>query len=43
MEKQPNSGLCFVCGIENPIGFRLESLDLTMTARGGTCYDGAVY
>ncbi len=23
MEKQPNSRMCFVCGIENPIGLRL--------------------
>jgi acyl-coenzyme A thioesterase PaaI-like protein len=23
MEKQPNSRMCFVCGIENPIGLHL--------------------
>jgi acyl-coenzyme A thioesterase PaaI-like protein len=23
MEKQPNSKMCFVCGVENPIGLRL--------------------
>jgi acyl-coenzyme A thioesterase PaaI-like protein len=23
MEKQPNSRMCFVCGIENPIGLKL--------------------
>jgi acyl-coenzyme A thioesterase PaaI-like protein len=24
MEKQPNSRMCFVCGIENPIGLKLK-------------------
>ena len=24
MEKQPNSRMCFVCGIENPIGLHLH-------------------
>jgi hypothetical protein len=24
MEKQPNSHMCFVCGIENPIGLKLK-------------------
>jgi acyl-coenzyme A thioesterase PaaI-like protein len=24
MEKQPNSRMCFVCGIENPIGLKLS-------------------
>ena len=24
MEKQPNSRMCFVCGIENPIGLQLD-------------------
>jgi acyl-coenzyme A thioesterase PaaI-like protein len=24
MEKQPNSRMCFVCGIENPIGLNLH-------------------
>jgi acyl-coenzyme A thioesterase PaaI-like protein len=24
MEKQPNSRMCFVCGIENPIGLKLN-------------------
>jgi acyl-coenzyme A thioesterase PaaI-like protein len=24
MEKQPNSRMCFVCGIENPIGLKLR-------------------
>jgi acyl-coenzyme A thioesterase PaaI-like protein len=24
MEKQPNSRMCFVCGIDNPIGLKLE-------------------
>jgi hypothetical protein len=24
MEKQPNSRICFVCGIENPIGLHLH-------------------
>jgi len=24
MEKQPNSRMCFVCGIENPIGLHLS-------------------
>ena len=23
MEKQPNSRMCFVCGVENPIGLHL--------------------
>jgi acyl-coenzyme A thioesterase PaaI-like protein len=23
MEKQPNSRMCFVCGIDNPIGLKL--------------------
>jgi hypothetical protein len=25
MEKQPNSRMCFVCGIDNPIGLHLKS------------------
>ena len=24
MEKQPNSSMCFVCGIDNPIGLHLS-------------------
>jgi acyl-coenzyme A thioesterase PaaI-like protein len=24
MEKQPHSRMCFVCGIENPIGLKLK-------------------
>jgi acyl-coenzyme A thioesterase PaaI-like protein len=24
MEKQPNSRMCFLCGIENPIGLKLK-------------------
>jgi hypothetical protein len=24
MEKQPNSRMCFVCGIDNPIGLHLK-------------------
>ena len=24
MDKQPNSRMCFVCGIENPIGLKLK-------------------
>jgi hypothetical protein len=24
MEKQPNSRMCFVCGIDNPIGLKLK-------------------
>lgn len=24
MQKQPSSKMCFVCGRENPIGFRLQ-------------------
>jgi acyl-coenzyme A thioesterase PaaI-like protein len=24
MEKQPNSRMCFVCGVENPIGLKLK-------------------
>jgi len=24
MEKQPNSRMCFVCGINNPIGLKLK-------------------
>jgi hypothetical protein len=24
MERQPNSRMCFVCGIENPIGLKLK-------------------
>jgi hypothetical protein len=33
MEKQPNSRICFVCGIENPIGRHLRFY----TDDGGRC------
>ena len=33
MEKQPNSRMCFVCGIDNPIGLHLHYC----TDDGGRC------
>ena len=33
MEKQPNSRMCFVCGIDNPIGLKLKFY----TDDGGRC------